>query len=182
MTADDSAADPRVSWDTCVHKTEPCWSGTQYTSPPAQTWDVSTLLCEYEYIYIYILSKYQCYRQPEFEKSKGRPARGLHTVQWFPERAQYRDSHTHLISARISTPASFPVVCGLGNTNVRVSWAALQRKSPLPRGRAACSWCPWNWSLYYNIMWRSPQWATGKQIVFFSPLMSYNRYDHNLRS
>lgn len=166
MTVDDSAADPRVSWDPFVHKTETCWPGTLYRSPPAQT-ETSV-----HYFFLggggeYILSKDPCYWQPEFENPNGRPERGLRTVQGFPERAEYRDSQTHLISARISTPASFPVVCGLENTNVHVSWAELQRKSPLPRGRAACFWCPWNWSLYSNIIWRSPQWAAGKHIVFF---------------
>lgn len=33
----------------------------------------------------------------------------------------HRDSHIHSISARISTPTSFPMVCGLENTNVHVS-------------------------------------------------------------
>lgn len=59
--------------------------------------------------------------QQNFANSKGMPERGLQKPQRFPDPAQHRDSRSHLISARISTPTSFPMVCGLENTNVQVS-------------------------------------------------------------
>lgn len=118
-----------VSWDTCVHKLQPCWSGGLYRSRVCPS-----LKSQHMILWKTILSKYQYYCHSDFENSKGMPKRGLHTIQQFPDRTRYRDSHIHLISARISTPTSFPMVCGLENTNVHVSWSwAAKEKSPPKR-------------------------------------------------
>lgn len=79
-----------------------------------------------------ILCKYQYYWQSDFAKCTDMPERATWNQQLPAQTVQ--DPRIHSISARISTPASFPVVCGLENTNVHVSWSwAAKEKSPPKR-------------------------------------------------
>ena len=99
-----------------------------YRSLSVQAWKVNTLFCEQYLEQVAVLLS------AWLSKSKGTAERELHKMQQFPDHTQYRDSRFHLISARISTPTSFPMVCGLENTNVHVSWSwAAKEKSPPKR-------------------------------------------------
>lgn len=93
------------------------------------------------------------------------PERGLHKIQQLPDHTRYRDSHIHLISAHISTRTSFPMVCGLENTNVHVSWSwAAKEKSP-PKRQGCMLLVPLK---LFTIVQHdvTPRWAPGKQAFF----------------
>lgn len=100
--------------------------------------------------------------------------RGLQKIQQFPDHTQYRDSRIHLISARISTPTSFPMVCGLENTNVHVSWSwAAKEKSP-PKRQSCMLLVALK---LFTIVQHNVTLTTMShgETAFFSPLMSHNR-------
>lgn len=170
MTVDYPAADLcLLSPDPCAytsysHAGQACSTEVRLPEPSKSTY----------YFVKSILSKHRHYCQSDFENSKGMPERGLPTIQQFPDCTQYRDSHIHLISARISTPTSFPMVCGLENTNVHVSWSwAAKEKSP-PKRQSCMLLVPLK---LFTIVQHNVTLTTisHREIVFYSPLMSYNR-------
>lgn len=57
-----------VSWDTCIHKLQPCWSGGPYRSRVCPS-----LKSQHMILWKTILSKHQYYCQSDFENSQGMP-------------------------------------------------------------------------------------------------------------